>query len=71
MHIHFGPLAQPLTEQLRGVLPVGVLIRYQRDTESITRLSVRGLLTPSEAQRARRRLVKAIEFIAKHQKAEA
>lgn len=61
MKIEFGALAPSLMVQLRGFFPVVILRLFSRDANAITRLRVRGLITDSEAARARKRLVKRIE----------
>lgn len=63
IEISFGALAEPLADQLRQQ---GLLIgrekcsRFQSDMDASARLSVRGLLSDSEATKVRRRLLKAI-----------
>ena len=57
----FGALSPPMHEQLAqyGLRAKTVEI-IQEDANAITRLSVRGILTWSEADRARKRLMKEI-----------
>ena len=54
--IHMGALSPKLSDQIPG-LPD----HFDRDADAITRLKVRGLMTDSEGDKARKRLVKAIE----------
>lgn len=56
--IQLGALARPLAEQLD--LPAEAVLHYQADSDAITRLAIRGLLTERETHSARKRLVKAI-----------
>ena len=56
IHIQFGALAPSLRDQLGAALPS----HFQDDADAITRLHVRGVLSDSEAQRARKRLISAI-----------
>jgi hypothetical protein len=62
--IHYGAMAPPLVEQLEGQ---GLVFKdaakgdaLQGDAGAITRLFVRGILTDSEAHKARGRLQKRI-----------
>lgn len=54
--IRMGALAPKLSEQIPG-LPE----HFDRDADAITRLKIRGLLTDAEGDKARKRLIKAIE----------
>ncbi len=57
--IAFGALAPKLSKQFPGLKPPHAG-RFDRDSEAITRLHVRGLLPDGEASKARTRLLKAI-----------
>lgn len=54
----FGALAKPIHVQL-GV-PMRAVASCQRDADALTRLAVRGVLSSSEVESARRRLVRRI-----------
>lgn len=60
----FGALAPPLAEQLTaaGVPSENVpdMEHHQKDADAIARLSIRGLMSDAEKDRARNRLLKAI-----------
>jgi len=61
--LHFGALVPSLTEQLTkaGVaVESKSLNQLQRDADAVVRLTVRGLLTDSEINRVRRKLMKKI-----------
>lgn len=66
IEIAFGALSPRLADQ-----PIGPLIdadeldHFQRDADAITRLRIRGLMTPSQADAACRRLVKRLEDAAR------
>lgn len=64
--IQFGALCPPLGEQLRDqglTLDLDPVRRMylQRDIEEVTRLSIRGVITESERDRARKRLMQTIK----------
>lgn len=54
----FGALAEPIHVQLG--LPMRAVASFQRDADAITRLAVRGILSSSQVESARRRLVRRI-----------
>lgn len=60
----FGAMVAPIANQLRdqGFMPREnrLLDVWQRSADSITRLSIHGLLTQTEAHRARSRLLSQI-----------
>lgn len=55
--VRFGAMAPKLSEQVPGAPAC-----LQDDADAVTRLYLRGLLTESEARRARHRIVRAIEM---------
>jgi len=59
--IELGCLSPTLSEQLKGVLPAEKLVIFDKLTDAINRLSVFGLLSDSESDRARKRLIKMIQ----------
>ena len=66
LHIQFGGLCPPIDEQLRDQalrLDMQPLARHmlQRDANEVTRLFVRGILTESEAHKARKRIMQIIK----------
>ena len=70
LHIQFGALCPPIDEQLRDQglrLDLEPLARHmlQRDTNEVTRLFGRGILTEAEAHKARRRIMQIIKKQAK------
>ena len=65
-HIEFGGVAPPIEDQLRDQglqLDMIPLSRHQlqRDTHEVTRLFVRGILTETEAHKARNRILQIIK----------
>jgi hypothetical protein len=60
MEIALGALAPKLIEQLAGQVDANTLALLDKDADAITRLYVRGYITPSVADKARKRLVKEI-----------
>lgn len=58
MKVYFGAFAPKLKDQLGNIKDVSI---FQEDTDNITRLMIRGLITISEADKARMRLIKKIE----------
>lgn len=63
LSLHFGAFVQPLKQQLRDAkvkAPAGSVSAWQQDADAITRLVIRGLLTDSAAQAARRKLLRTI-----------
>lgn len=61
--LRFGTLAPALNHQLReqGVeLDAKDVEHWERDIDAVNRLGVRGVLTLSEAERARRRIFKQV-----------
>jgi hypothetical protein len=65
-NIQFGALCPLLGEQLRNqgldldLAPMGRLL-LQRDIDEVTRLAIRGVITESERDRARKRLMRTIK----------
>lgn len=61
--LHFGALCDPIKKQLAeqgfGQEPK-VLTRWQEAADAVTRLSIMGVLAPSEVHKARQRLVKQV-----------
>ena len=61
VRVHFGALAQPLKDQLVNAhIDSELLSHFQHDADAITRLAVRGLLSDTEINRSRQRLMKKI-----------
>ena len=60
MQIELGALVPSLIEQLAGHVDAEKLAILDADADAITRLYVRGYITPSVADKARKRLVKEI-----------
>lgn len=58
--VEMGWAARPMKEQ-HPALPDGVAEDFDDDNQQLVRLKLRGLLTPSEADRARQRYVKNVE----------
>jgi len=59
--VELGALAPPLASQLSEIgLSPEAIDRLQRSADSIVLLSVQGIISESEAERARNRLVRAI-----------
>lgn len=56
--LHFGALAPRPSKQVR--LPPEEGKHFDKDADAIDRLAVRGIITASEAARARQRLVNEI-----------
>lgn len=65
MQIELGALAPSLIEQLAGHIDADKLAILDADSDAITRLYVRGYLTPSATDKARKRLVKEIGLAAR------
>jgi hypothetical protein len=70
IRISFGALAPPIDEQLREQgfkLDLDPLARQhlQRDADEVSRLRVRGTLTESESDKARKRIFQIIKKQAK------
>ena len=69
-NIQFGALCPPLGEQLRDqglnldLDPMGRQL-LQRDIDEVTRLAIRGVITESERDRARNRLMQTIKKLLK------
>ena len=68
--INFGPLSPRIEEQLKDQglkLDLEPLQRVylQRDVDAVGRLSCRGILTPAESGKVRRRILKIIQKQAK------
>ena len=62
MRIIFGALEDSLVTQLDGSgIPVGLLELFELDSQAITRLWVRGLITDSQIDASRKKLIKNIE----------
>jgi hypothetical protein len=64
--LQFGALCPPLEEQLRTqglTLDLVPMSRHhlQRDIDEVTRLAIRGVITESERNRARKRLMQTIK----------
>ena len=53
--LSFGAMAPKPSQQVPGIDP-----HFDKDADAITRLLVRGIITPSEAHKARKRLIKSI-----------
>lgn len=53
--LSFGAMAPKPSQQIHGLSP-----HFDKDADAITRLLIRGIITPSEADKARKRLVKEI-----------
>ena len=73
MNITFGALCDPLTTQLPQPKQnrrtwLGCCKTWQADADSITRLKIHQHLSESEADRARRRLMKTIAYFYKYHK---
>jgi hypothetical protein len=70
-NIKFGALCPPLGEQLRNqglnldLDPMGRQL-LQRDIDEVTRLAIRGVITESERDRARKRLMQTLKKHLKH-----
>jgi hypothetical protein len=61
LSINFGATAPPLAEQLADFnFEENEITHWQKDFNAITRLSVRGLLSDAETDKARNRLLNAI-----------
>lgn len=61
LHMTYGALAIPLRRQLRGLgISREAIAHFQRDSDAVTRLAVRGLVSEAEARRIRQRLTKMI-----------
>jgi hypothetical protein len=63
INLTFGSMAAPLVQQLgvQGInAPTKLLDHWQKDADAISRLAVRGFLTDTETNRARRRLLQTI-----------
>ena len=69
MQIELGALAPSLIEQLAGHVDAEKLAILDADADALTRLYVRGYLTPSVTDKARKRLVKEISMAAKEYRA--
>lgn len=59
-----GCLAEPLTEQLKGLAAKSELESLERDSNAINRLTVRGYITERQCDSARKKLVKNIQAAA-------
>lgn len=61
--INFGPLSPRIEEQLQsqGLKLDFEPLQLQRDVDEVGRLSGRGILTPAESARVRRRILKIIQ----------
>lgn len=57
--IEFGPLSAPLREQIPGLVASEW---YQKKADAISLLTIHGLLTKQESDRARRRLIKTFRI---------
>ena len=61
MNVDFGWGAKPMAEQFKGTgVPAETLDTWQRDSEAITRLAIRGLIPDSAAKTARARMVRVM-----------
>ena len=61
--ISFGAMADPLRDQLKAQglrMPEEKMNHLQSDIDALVRLSIRGLLCDSDANRTRRKLLKRI-----------
>jgi hypothetical protein len=61
MELELGVFADPISIQLKSYLPVEKLKLLDLDADQITRLAIRGLLTESERDKARHRLINYIK----------
>jgi hypothetical protein len=59
--VDLGPLADPLTDQLRGLAPEKALDLLERDRVAITRCHLRGYMPDAPADRARQKLLRAVK----------
>lgn len=59
--IELGLLAPSLSQQLNGVVLTGTLTLLELDNNAINRLLVRGYLSQSTAEVARKRLIRKIQ----------
>jgi hypothetical protein len=64
-HFDIGALCEPLVGQLKGLAQAKELKRLDDHSRAITRLHIFGLLTDSESDSARRRLVKMVQAAVK------
>jgi hypothetical protein len=61
IEIHFGALAPRLSKQDAGAyIKKKTLSHLQRDADALVRLHLRGVLSDSEVEKARRRLMNKI-----------
>ncbi len=73
MTVEFGALAPKMIAQLPDPKRnrrtwLGCCSTWQQDADAITRLSIHGLITESERDRSRQRLLKTIAYFYKHHK---
>lgn len=66
--ISLGALEPPLTQQLDDLIPRNIARHFQKDSDAINRLLVRGLLMDGEMERVRLRLIANIQKAAKQRK---
>jgi primosomal replication protein N len=72
MNLHFGAMADSLQEQVEsqiGIVFTGdEFIEFQANADAVTRLNIHGLISDSQAQAARKKIVKSMERIWKSKK---
>ncbi|MEI6165979.1 MAG: hypothetical protein WCS52_02185 [bacterium] len=56
-----GLMCEPLVKQLAGLAPATDLMSFDEYSQAISRLCIFGLLTDSQTESARRRLVKKVQ----------
>lgn len=61
IRIELGALCDPISDQLKGRAPNHRLRFLDGHAESITRLHIHGVLTDSECDKARKRLMRKIQ----------
>ena len=63
VELRMGALSPSIAEQLQSQglgADEGTLAHWQKDADAIVRLAVRGLISPGESSRARKKLVKNV-----------
>jgi hypothetical protein len=68
--IELGLLCPPLTLQLGGLLPADCVLDLERMNKALNLVILRGLVPPSEGDRARVRLMKRIQRECRHEAAQ-
>lgn len=61
-NITLGAMAEPLSEQLAGIIHPNFVEQFDKDASAISRLYIRGMITDAESNKARKRLMKKILF---------